>query len=168
MQSDLMKKIKINSNGSGKIRAEKAFLNYMKIFEENNTELLGDYYGKEVVTTIRYEKLIFKSNIHNFVNQTIKRTRLLKSKCEENHDYFLCFSRKEASVIFAKIKTFDGVIIELSSNNYGQFCSGREKFYKTLEARGHRKKGHTWERVKRLVLILGVDVDFYLIIHQTI
>lgn len=120
-------KLKVKT-GSGYNNAIKAYENYKKKIDDVGGKLIGDYKGRGEKTLIEWQGITFNMSPKNFIVQTVKRFNDLKLKCCENGDKLIRITKKENSVIYVEIETFDGGVVEISSNNYGQFVRSRKRF----------------------------------------
>lgn len=130
----------VSNNGAGYERALKAYRNYKKKIEEAGAVLVGDYYGKDTKTIIEWQGIVFNMTPKNFVGQTVRRFDELREKCEENNDKLIGFTKKERSILYVKIKTFDGAEIEISSHNYGQYSRSRKRFLDKIKEKNLKYK----------------------------
>lgn len=136
-----MDKFKVQSTGSGYKRSLKAYENYKEKFKYYNATLIGDYQGKDIKTLIEWQGIVFHTTPKNFIMQTVKRFENLKEQCNINGDRLIRITKKEGTVVYVEIETFDGGLIEISFNNYGQFIRSRKRFLDKLSKEKFKYRG---------------------------
>lgn len=130
---------KFKSNASGKVLqdSKKGYIEFCKMLNEVDFELVSDYIG-----ALKEVKLIYKSdsgiglNKHpnSFKTQIYKTITKFKEDLKKNNDEFLKFvDLSGKNSLIAKIRTFDGGIIDIDMSQYSSFNSSRKDFYDKLK-----------------------------------
>lgn len=117
-------------NGGESPTSKKAYNDFCNKLNEINAELLSFYTGAKDSVKIKLNDIILEMSPDSFKNKTYKSICNFFSNLEKEGDTFLEFSKVgNGNVLFAKIKTFDNAIKEISINLYTTFTKGRRNYY---------------------------------------
>ena len=130
-------KFKSNTNGKKLERAKNAYIEFCKMLDEIDFELVGDYIGVVNKVNLVYkfnDDIILNVKPSDFKNKTYKAIRIFKNDLIKNSDEFIRFvGLTNKNNLIAKIKTYDGGTVSINTNNYGIFINSRKDFYNKLK-----------------------------------
>lgn len=113
-----------------------AFNKLCDLLDNNNGELLSDYINSETIIKFKIDDITLYRLPCN-INNTIKSINKLKENVKANGDQIIKFYSVDDSVIYVKIKTYDGAIIDIKSTVYSKFIQGRNNFNKKIKSNKH-------------------------------
>lgn len=130
-------KFKSNAKGSNLEKAKDGYVEFCKMLDETDFELVSDYVGalEKVELTYKFDNsIILDIRPAGFKIQTYKNIINLFLKLIINGDKFVKFVKlsKKKSLI-AKINTFDGGEIDIDTRTYTTFRDSRKEFYIKLK-----------------------------------
>ena len=167
MDNELMigwNKFKSEAKGKNLERAKQGYIEFCKMLDEVDFELVEDYIGNKDKVELVYK---FDDNIglnvssHAFKRQTYKNIINFKTKIRENGDEFIKFvGLTNNNSLIAQIKTFDGGIVNIDINNYNSFNKSRQSFYDKLkEVNGRTTDCYKNNETKMNIYIDGVKLN---------
>ncbi|MDU4051151.1 MAG: hypothetical protein E7H33_09565 [Clostridium perfringens] len=158
---------KFKSNASGKVLqdSKKGYIEFCKMLNEVDFELVSDYVGnKEKVELVYKFNNSVKLNIKpdNFKRQTYKSIINFKNKLIKNGDEFVKFVglTNDGNSLVTKINTFDGGKINLDITTYSRFIKARQDFYNKLkEVNGYTPDYYIRKDIKMNIYIDDVKLN---------
>lgn len=130
-------KFKLEAKGSKLNQAKEGYINFCKILDRINFELVSDYNGSQEKVELVYK---FNSNVvlnmspNHFKNKTYKAIVKFKNNLIENGDEFIRFiGLSDGGRLIAQIKSFDSGLFDIDINNYNSFNKSRQEFYSKLK-----------------------------------
>ncbi|HFD2033424.1 TPA: hypothetical protein ACF2DD_002001 [Clostridium perfringens] len=158
---------KFKSEVKGKLleKAQNSYIEFCKMLDEVDFELVGDYIGSKDKVELVYKfgysiKLNIKPN--SFKTYTYKTIFNFKNSLKVNNDTFIKFvGLTNGGNLIAKIKTFDGGVIDIDVGSYNPFSEARQDFYKKLKELNGRTTGfYKGKDVKINIYIDDVNLNF--------
>lgn len=157
-------KFKSGAKGKHLDNSKNAYIEFCKMLDETDFELVGDYMGNKEKVELVYRldnnlKLNMRPN--SFKKQTYKSVTNFKNELAENSDELIGFvGLSEGRSLIAKIKTFDDGIIEIDTNIYSGFNKGRQEFYSKLrEVGGYTKDCYKGAEVKMNIFVDNIKLN---------
>ncbi|MDM0587711.1 hypothetical protein QTH25_13120 [Clostridium perfringens] len=157
---------KFKSNSKGKIleKAKRAYIEFCKMLDEVDFELIGDYIGNKEKAELVYKSdnsIRLNINSSAFKSKTYKTIINLKSNLKENNDEFVKFvGISNGGNLIAKIKTFDGGKVNVDTNAYSKFNNARKDFYNKLkEVGGYVEDYYKGKNIKINIYINDVKLN---------
>ena len=133
-------KFKSNIKGGNLEKAKQGYIEFCKMLNEVDFELIGDYVGSMSKVELDYKldnnlRLNIKPSV--FKRQTYKTIINFKKELTQNRDVFVLFIKlTNSGNLIAKIKTFDGGEIEIDIATYSKWNKSRQDFYSKLREVG--------------------------------
>lgn len=136
-------KFKSKANGSKLNQAKEGYINFCKILDRVNFELVSDYIGSQEKVELVYKfnsSVILNMSPNHFKDKTCKAIVKFKNNLIENGDEFIRFiGLSDGGRLIAQIKSFDSGMFDIDINNYNSFNKSRQEFYSKLKS----VDGHT-------------------------
>ncbi|WP_075810135.1 hypothetical protein [Clostridium perfringens] len=130
-------KFKSNAKGSNLEKAKDGYVEFCKMLDGTDFELVSDYVGAlEKVKLIYIKNKQIKLNISpdGFKRQTYKSIINFKEQLIKNSDEFIKFTGlSEGGNLISQFKSFDGGIIEIDIAAYSKWDRGRQYIYNKLK-----------------------------------
>ncbi len=135
-------RFKSNTKGNMLEKAKQGYIEFCKMLNEVDFELVSDYVGNRVNVKIVYKfdyNVKLKMSPNSFKRQTYKYIINFKNKLIENNDEFIKFiGITEDGNLIAKIKTSDGGNIDIDIGAYDKFNNGRQGTYNYCKEKGYK------------------------------
>lgn len=156
-------KFKSKANGKLLEKSKNGYIEFCKILDEVDFELVGNYVG-----TMNKVELVYKfdeSIVLNMCPDSFKRTYKVvinfKKELEKNNDKFIKFiGLTNSGNLISLIKTFDDGIVKIDTAQYNRWNKGRQDFYNKLkEVNGKTTNYYKGNKSKMNILINGVKVN---------
>lgn len=135
-------KFKLEAKGSKLNQAKEGYINFCKILDRINFELVSDYIGSQEKVELVYK---FNSNVvlnmspNHFKNKTYKAIVKFKNNLIENGDEFIRFiGLSDGGRLIAQIKTFDSSEVEIDISRYDLFNTSRKDTYDYCKEKGYK------------------------------
>lgn len=157
-------KFKVEVKGHNFQKAKQGYIEFCKMLNEVDFELVGNYIGAKEKVEIKYkfnDDIKFNMKPSKFKDQTYKRMTNFKKQLKVNNDKFIKFiGLTNGGNLIAKIKTFDGGEINVDTGAYGKWDNGRKDFYRKLkEIGGHTTDYYIGKETKIDIYIDGVKLN---------
>lgn len=156
-------KFKSKANGKLLEKSKNGYIEFCKILDEVDFELVGNYVG-----TMNKVELVYKfdeSIVLNMCPDSFKRTYKVvinfKKELEKNNDKFIKFiGLTNSGNLISLIKTFDDGIVKIDTAQYNRRNKGRQDFYNKLkEVNGKTTNYYKGNKSKMNILINGVKIN---------
>lgn len=155
---------KFKSNTKGKMleKAKKGYIEFCKMLNEVDFELISDYIGrkKRINIQYKYNNIIINTDIDTF-ERTYKAIIDFKNKLKINEDEFIKFielGRKNN--LIAQIKTFDGGVVEVDMGSYNHWNESRRDLYSKLKkVNGYIKEPYIDNKRKMIFYIEDIELS---------
>lgn len=129
-------KFKSGANGKMLEKAKESYIEFCQMIDEVDFELISDYVNNRERVELAYKfggSFIINTATSDF-KRTYKRIINFKNNLIKNGDEFVKFvGLTDRSNLMAKIRTFDGGIINVDIGAYKEWNSARQDFYKKLK-----------------------------------
>lgn len=156
-------KFKVKAKGGQLTRSKNNYIEFCKMLDEVDFELVSDYIGSQekVELLYRYSDIKLNTRVDGFKNSIYKSINNFKNKAKENGDKFIKFiGLTDRKVLISKIKTYDGGIVEISVSNYDSWNRGRQDFYDKLkEVNGYTDEFYKGNNSKINIFIDNVKLN---------
>ncbi|XZH99805.1 hypothetical protein ACSXEK_16500 (plasmid) [Clostridium perfringens] len=157
-------KFKSNTNGKKLEGAKDSYVEFCKMLNETDFELVSDYIGVVNKVNLVYkfnDDIILNVRPSDFKNKTYKAIRIFKNDLIKNSDEFIKFvGLTDKNTLIAKIKTYDGGTVTINTNNYGIFINSRKDFYNKLkEIGGYTTDSYMGNESKMNIFIEDVKLN---------
>ncbi|HFD2052073.1 TPA: hypothetical protein ACF2DE_002804 [Clostridium perfringens] len=157
-------KFKSNTKGGNLKKAKNGYVEFCRMLNELDFELVSDYGSATDKVELKYK---FSDNVKlnikpiTFKKQTYNNIINFKNKLKENNDEFIKFvGLTNGNSLIAKIKTFDGGVVEIDIANYSKFVKARQDFYNKLkEVNGYTTDFYKGKDVKVNIYIDNVKLN---------
>lgn len=151
-------KFKSNVEGSKLIRSKEGYIEFCRILNEINFELVSDYVKAVEKVELIYKfnnDIIFNTNPNNFKSCTYKAIINFKKELEKNGDGFIKFVGLSNGVLIARIKTFDNGEVDIDMARYNSWNKVRQDFYNKLK----EINGYTTDCYKDIKNKINIHID---------
>lgn len=157
-------KFKVKANGKSLEKAKNGYIEFCKMLNETDFELVGDYIGNKKNIELKYglnNNIKLSVNSKDFKRSTYKGIVSFKKELKINNDKFIHLTGlTNKNTFIAKIKTFDGGIIDITLVNYFQWNKSRQYFYNKLkEVNGYTNDCYIDNRTKISISIDRVKLN---------
>lgn len=133
-------KFKIEAKGKVLEKAKNSYIEFCKMLNEVDFELVSDYTGNQENVELVYkldDNVRINMRPDSFKLYTYKRIVTFKNNLKQNGDKFIKFiGLTIGSILIAKIKTFDGGVIDIDISRYYSFVIARQDFYDKIKEIG--------------------------------
>ncbi|HFD2033489.1 TPA: hypothetical protein ACF2DD_002066 [Clostridium perfringens] len=157
---------RFKSNTKGKMleKAKQGYIEFCKMLNEADFELVSDY-----INTSKKVKLVYRldNNIslnikpNSFKTTIYKSIVVLKNNLTKNNDMFVKFiDLTNKGNLIVKIKTFDGGEVDIDMASYDHWNKSRKDFYNKLkEVSGYTMDCYIGVMTKMIIYIDGVRLN---------
>lgn len=154
------------SNAKGKMlqKAKESYIEFCKMLDEIDFELIGDYVGTmdKVELIYKYDNSTVRLNMcPDSFKRTFKVIINFKNNLIKNNDEFIRFvSLTDSGNLISLIKTFDDGIVNIDIAQYNKWNEGRQDFYNKLkEVDGEVIDHYKGNKSKMNIYINGVKLN---------
>lgn len=130
-----MNRYKVEAGENTK-RSKKSYKDFLKLIHENNSELMGNYYGMKINTDFN----IYGFTINTYpehAKQIIKTINKVKDKIAKEGDRFIRLVDYTKYGFLYEIDIQNNYTIKLFYPNYSQFCRSRDMLNKAIYKNNH-------------------------------
>lgn len=158
-------KFRVEVKGKHLDNAKNAYIEFCEMLNEVDFELVGDYISSKDKVELVYRlnnDIRLNTISSNTFKQTLYKTIInFKNNLEKNKDKFIKFIGLTVKrELVARIKTFDGGVVEFNIANYNSFNRSRQDFYSKLkEVNGYTTDYYMGNESKINICIEGVKLN---------
>lgn len=157
---------KFKSNAKGKMleKSKDSYIEFCKMLDKVDFELVSDYIiNKDKVELVYKLDSGVRLNVSpdGFKSYTCKAIADFKESLTKNNDKLIKFvGLTIGGNLIAKIKTFDGGMVDLDIASYNSFNKSRQDFYsKIKEVSGYTKDSYVGKNVKMNIFIDEIKLN---------
>lgn len=127
--------------GSQNEKSKKGYIEFVNMLEESGFILKSEYTRTRDKVDIEIDGIDFNMTPNGFKCQTYKNIREFLNLVQLQNDEFIKFTgRTKTNHLIAKIKTYDGAIIEKVISDYTKFIKARKSTYELINQNGYNAK----------------------------
>lgn len=155
---------RFKSNTKGKMleKAKQGYIEFCKMLNEADFGLNDDYLGskKRVEIKYKYNNIVINTDVDTFT-RTYSTIINFKNDLKENGDGFIKFiGLTNKGVLIAKIKTFDGGVVNIDIASYNHWNESRKDLYDKLkEVNGSIKEPYIDNKRKMIFYIENIKLS---------
>lgn len=155
-------RFKSNTKGNMLEKAKQGYIKFCKMLHETDFELNDDYLGskKRVEIKYKYNNIVINTDVDTFT-RTYSTIINFKNDLKENGDGFIKFiGLTNKGVLIAKIKTFDGGVVNIDIASYNHWNESRKDLYDKLkEVNGSIKEPYIDNKRKMIFYIENIKLS---------